>query len=394
MNLETRLDPRLWEAVRTSLEARKFTGAVLDAIHLLSDLIRERSGLEGDGVALIGAAFGGASPKLKVNRLQTESEQNVQRGAEALLRGLYQAVRNPRSHGACQDDERDAVSILLFVDYLLRVVDRTRSPFSLPTFVARVFDPDFVPKERYAVLLVNEIPAKHRVPTCREVFARRAEGDAAKLRFFFDAVLSVMSPDERAELYALLSEELRQTEDEGTIRFVLGAFPDEIWPQLDEIARLRIENKLINSVGDGKWLQRQNRCTGGPLGTWATNIIHQFTLRDDLWRVLFTKLRSSDATEQDYVFQWFIKYVHTCFDAPPPMLIFAVKKGLKAGDKRFKELVEAWAISDDLEELAPDHPWRQPFAEALANFTPAPEVPKLVVPGLDTPQLTDDDVPF
>ena len=95
MNLETRLEPRLWEEVRGSVEARKYTNAILDAVHFLSDVIRERSGLEGDGVSLVGAAFGGSSPKLRVNRLRTESEQNTQRGVEALLRGIYQAIRNP-----------------------------------------------------------------------------------------------------------------------------------------------------------------------------------------------------------------------------------------------------------------------------------------------------------
>ena len=117
MNLETSLEPRLWEAVRANIETRNFTGAILDGIHLLSDIIRERSGLEGDGVQLIGAAFGGASPKLKVNRLQTETEQNVQRGTEAMLRGLYQAIRNPRSHGAHEDDEQEnqGVSYVLWI---------------------------------------------------------------------------------------------------------------------------------------------------------------------------------------------------------------------------------------------------------------------------------------
>jgi uncharacterized protein (TIGR02391 family) len=91
MNLETRLDPRLWEAVRASAEARQFSNVILDAIHFLSDVIRDRAGLEGDGVALVGQAFGGPNPKLKVNKLQTESEQNVQRGIEALLRGIYMA---------------------------------------------------------------------------------------------------------------------------------------------------------------------------------------------------------------------------------------------------------------------------------------------------------------
>ncbi|MEK7405224.1 MAG: TIGR02391 family protein [Acidobacteriota bacterium] len=384
MNLETRLDPRLWEAVRPSLEVRKFTAAILDGIHLLSDVIRERSGLEGDGVALIGAAFGGTAPKLKVNRLITESEQNVQKGVEALLRGVYQAIRNPRSHDAYQDEEREAVAILLFLDYLLRIVDRSRTPFSLAAFVARVLDPDFVPKERYATLLAKEIPPKHRLATCREVFARRAEGDAKKLRFFFDAVLSVMSLDEHGELCELLSAELRQTDDEGTIRFVLGAFPPDLWPRLDEIARLRIENKLICSVRDGRWVERQNRCTGGALGTWATSIIHQFTLKDELWHTLVNKLGSPNTEEQHYVFNYFLRYADACFDAPSPYLILAVKKGLKAGDRRFKTAVEGWGQENIVEARAPDHPWRKPFAEALAKFTAAPEVV----------EISDEDVPF
>jgi uncharacterized protein (TIGR02391 family) len=110
MNLETRLESRLWDAVQASVEARNYKSAILDAIHFLTDTIRERSGLEGDGVALVGAAFGGASPKLKVNRLQTESELNVQKGVESLLRGLYQAVRNPRAHEGVADSEPDRQS--------------------------------------------------------------------------------------------------------------------------------------------------------------------------------------------------------------------------------------------------------------------------------------------
>ena len=65
MNLESRIDPRLWTAVRSNLETRHFTDAVLDAIRFLSDLIRERTDLETDGVVLINAAFGGKAPKLR-----------------------------------------------------------------------------------------------------------------------------------------------------------------------------------------------------------------------------------------------------------------------------------------------------------------------------------------
>jgi uncharacterized protein (TIGR02391 family) len=185
MNLETRLESHLWESIRTSYEVRNYTAAILDASHFLSDLIRECAGLEGDGVALVGEAFGGKTPRLKVNRLQTESEQNVQKGIEALLRGIYQAIRNPRSHGRHVDEEKDAVAIILFIDYLVRIVGQSQAPFSLPVFVGRVLDQDFVPKKRYAELLVSRIPENKRLATCLEVFSRRSEADGKKSLLFF-----------------------------------------------------------------------------------------------------------------------------------------------------------------------------------------------------------------
>lgn len=380
MNLETKLEPKLWDVVRGSLEGRKFTNAILDAIYLLSDVIRERSGLDGDGVQLVGAAFGGDSPKLKVSRLQTESEKNVQRGIESLLRGVYQAIRNPRSHGAHDDNERDAAAILLFLDYLLRIVDKSRSPFSLSVFLGQILDPAFVPKERYAVLLVKEIPARQRLTTSREVFARRDEADPSKVRFFFSAILKLLSLDELAEFCQLISEELQQTDDEGTIRFVLQAFELHIWTQINEIARLRVENKLIESIRNGKWVKRQKRCTEGAFGTWATNIIDEFALKDDLWRVLATKLGSSDVNEQDYVFNFFLPYANAFLVPPPSALIRAFRQGLKAGDSRFKKAVDLWTFLHE----DPEHPWRKPFLDDVANFTAAPEV------GVDM----DAEIPF
>lgn len=87
MNLETKLDPRLWDAIRASYENRNFTGAILDAMYFLSDLVRERTGLESDGVALVGQAFGGNAPKLKVSPLQTESDWNLQKELNNSLGG-------------------------------------------------------------------------------------------------------------------------------------------------------------------------------------------------------------------------------------------------------------------------------------------------------------------
>lgn len=41
----------------------------------------------------------------------------MQRGMEQLLRGLYQGVRNPRSHEKIADAEDDAQIIIMFVGH-------------------------------------------------------------------------------------------------------------------------------------------------------------------------------------------------------------------------------------------------------------------------------------
>lgn len=99
MNLQSEISPELWATISQSYQARHYSNTITDAVHYLSELIREKAGVDGDGSSLIGQAFGGDNPKLQINRLQTESEKNEQKGFQELLRGIYTGIRNPRSHG-------------------------------------------------------------------------------------------------------------------------------------------------------------------------------------------------------------------------------------------------------------------------------------------------------
>jgi hypothetical protein len=47
MNLQTSIDAGLWAAVQATYEAGNYTGAILDSIHLLSDLIRNKVSVRG-----------------------------------------------------------------------------------------------------------------------------------------------------------------------------------------------------------------------------------------------------------------------------------------------------------------------------------------------------------
>lgn len=337
MNLETRIPPELWEAVRMNYEKRNFTSAILDAFYFLSDLLRKKSGAEGDGASLVGQALGGATPKIKLNRLQSESEWNVQKGVEQMLRGFYQAVRNPRSHEKTTDSEEDAQVLIVFIGYLVRQIDQAKSQFSRSDFLKRVFDPDFVPQERYAKLLVEQIPSSQRLEVFLDVYRAKETGKPEHLRHFFAVLLAQLSDDELRQVFEVISEELKTADDEATIRLVIGSFDGEIWPNIDEAARLRIENRLIRSVREGRYDRHQDNCRGGALGTWSTRLLPHFSLKQEFLRAVSDKLRSDSAEEEDYIFRYLFGNLKVLEDPMPPYIESILRIKLKKGNGRFHD---------------------------------------------------------
>jgi len=160
MDIANLLKEDLWDTIKSSYQSEDYTTAILNSISYLRDTIREKSDSELDGVDLINKAFSGNDPKIKVNKLQTKNDINVQKGLRELLSGVYTHIRNPRSHDKYVDTKEDAISIILFLNYLLGIIDKSKSSFQKEDFIARVYDEYFVDSEKYAELLVNEIPNK------------------------------------------------------------------------------------------------------------------------------------------------------------------------------------------------------------------------------------------
>ncbi len=378
MNIEPALDPRLWSAVQATYAGRNFSGAILDALYFMSDLIREKTGLQSDGVALAGQAFGGSSPKLKVNKLETESEKNVQAGLEQILRGLFQAVRNPRSHGKHTDKQEDADAIIVFVNYLVMLIDQSKSPITKSDLLARVFDPHFVEKDRYAVILASEVPPKYRLDVLLDVIRARETGDCKKLKYFVAAMFALLSPEQTNEVYAAASQELRLAEGEATIRTLLQIFPDDSLSHCDEDARLRTENRMLRSIAEGAYTTRLRRCTGGAFGTWAASRCGTFLQKEELISALTSKLLSQRVEEQAYVFEYFWREYRQLVVAPSARVIRVLQSQLKAGNLALYNRLQL------LREFGGEE-WSKPFEVELNEF-------KEVPPAVESSNA--DDIPF
>ncbi|MFC7679939.1 TIGR02391 family protein [Paenibacillus sp. GCM10028914] len=380
--LETHIDKKLWNSIKKNYESRSFSESIIDSIYYLSNLIRDKTALESDGAALIGQAFGGTQPLIKVNALQTESEINVQKGLEQILRGIYQAIRNPRSHDRFEDSQKEADAIITFIDYLCSIIDQSKTQFSEVEFMNRVFDSDFVPNNRYAELLVEEIPKRKRLNFTIEVYRKKDTGDGKKLGFFIRAMLKQFNEEEITQFFTVVSDELSTVTEEKIIRLNLQIIPFKMWYRIREISRIRIENTLMESMKDGKYLINQNRCKGGSLASWvALGKLQHFTFIGDAIGILVKKLESTDRTEVDYVLNYFWNDIIENIELPDYSFYRIIKQRLKDGDNRiYTKLEDLFMWDVDKTEFY------ETIKEEYENFQEREESQEV--------DIEDDDLPF
>jgi hypothetical protein len=224
--------------------------------------------------------------------------------------------------------------------------------------------------------LVSEIPARQRLQVALTVYQRKNEGDGEKLAYFFSAILAELSEAEKGEFLATVSSELRETNDDGDIRTMFQCLDSEYWNGIDEIARLRVENRVIRNLHDGRYSISTQRCTGGAFATWAKSFFPHFSMKEEATSVLVEKLQSSNREEQDYVFKHFFASLDSLAEKPTPLLTLVLVRGLKSGDERFSHAINTgWLWNDEK--------WTPKLLEALKQFEAKPAVSD-----------DDDEVPF
>ena len=366
MNLRTEIKIELWNAISKSYEAGSYSNSILDAMHYLSNVLRERANIDGDGASLIGQALGGDNPRLRVNRFQTESEKTEQKGLEQIMRGMYQGIRNPRSHEQSEDDQATANAIILFIDYILGIITQAKEPFVLEEWSKRVFDPDFVADQRYAKLLLSEVPPKKYVDAIITIYREKMSGDGEKLKYIFYPLIERMDADQRKDFLAVVSDELKTTQQELVIKMVLQILPAKFWEEINEAARLRIENKLIQSIKLGEvWSDRKEN--PGWLATWSRSFIQYFVLRNEALSAIVEKLKGSEA-EQNYVAKFFMWELPNIVEKAPDWVRESQRANLTS------------IIVRDVSDVFGSDMLREKLLEFISTFPP--EWQKLIMNGL------------
>jgi uncharacterized protein (TIGR02391 family) len=119
------IHPEVLKYCRPELLQDNYFHAVFEACKGLAQRIRELSGVQADGAALVDKVFSIDKPILAINSLRTETEKSEHKGFALLLKGCFAGVRNPLAHGPkiLWQGEDDAADYLSLISLLHRKLD-------------------------------------------------------------------------------------------------------------------------------------------------------------------------------------------------------------------------------------------------------------------------------
>lgn len=395
MNLQTHISAELWESIENVYESGNYSHAILEAIHFITKILRDCANVDGDGAPLVGQALGGDSPKIRLNKLSTETERNIQKGFEHILRGIYMAVRNPRSHEQNVDTKEMADAVIYFLNYIITILNASQPAFSLEGFMTKLMDPDFVESRRYAELLMAEIPENKTVETLITIFNQRRNLNINKLRSLINSLISALGEDQIATYMAIVSDEFRTISEDAGIRTALQALTPELWQRISEVARLRIENKLLKGIREGEILKTGK--TTQPLATWSSNYLKAFTMRHEAASILLMKLEDADEDDRHYVVKYFIWVLPEIITTEPLIdrCVKAIDSAIRNNDFNVRSSIILYVNRLPLG-------WQKKIADSLIDLTD-PDDPAVILsdgtplfsaPSAEEEEKQDEDIPF
>lgn len=365
MTIRNEIDIELWEAVQKNYEAENYTGSILDAVLKLTDTIRNKTGLEGDGASLIGQAFGGNDPCIKLSKLQTDSEKDIQKGIQDILRGIYSGIRNPRSHDVMTDDKLSADAIIVFINFLLKLIDQSKLRFSEEDLLARVFDPYYVKTKEYSTLLVQDIPKRQRANIAIQTILKRNSGDIYALGCFLQELLEQLDPVELSRVYKVVSDELKITTDEKDIRYLVHICPGKYWTNIESSVRMRVESIVFDDFSQGRYDAKTDECVNhGALGTWVTQ--EHLNNFGDIGKWTHRAVEMISSTNEEaaaYIKKYYWdKICNANRESITIYLRIYFLRGLRTGDQTVIDRLR------NVIEWEDDHPWWHVFEEELKKY--------------------------
>lgn len=120
------IHPEVIRFCKAELMQDNYFHAVFEATKGVAERLRQMSGIEADGAKLVDATLlPKQHPLIAINSSQTESEWSEQNGFASIVKGCFEAIRNPCAHTPkiMWTGEEDVVDLLSLLSLIHRKLD-------------------------------------------------------------------------------------------------------------------------------------------------------------------------------------------------------------------------------------------------------------------------------
>lgn len=373
MSLESKIREDLWKSIQAHYERNDHTETIRDAIFCMSELIREKSGIEDkDGSKLVESALMGTSPAIMISKNETTTEKDIQQGIAFSVKGIMQSIRNPLSHEKISYTADEAEAIILYINYLLNRIDSSGGTTKIDNIMELLFDEDFTDTKEYADLLLKEIPAKKRFDLLLDLYYKRQELPKTRLKNFIDSLFDSLTKAAKSDFYRVVSKSLMKCKDDNDLRMYFHYFMELTYKDIEKLAQLRIEDLIIRSAKAGEVEykfgisnNKEGKCNKkGSLATWISkkDKLSLLNNKDDIIEELFFALMSTNEERENYVFEYFQSNVFDTDITLTQRQTKFIKEKLKSGEERYLD-VFFW----DIEMIGEESPWYKLFKDEYAE---------------------------
>jgi hypothetical protein len=198
-------------------------------------------------------------------------------------------------------------------------------------------------------------------------------------------VLRTLEADEQDQFWQVVSDTLESASADADFRSAIQIV-DKDWKKVSEFARIRTENRFIESVREEEYDSVRKTCPKGALGTWARDLATDFILKDDIASAIEGRLCSNYPEARSYGFEYFFNEFQRLRPTPSNLLVWSLKKRLK--DDHDQEVYNALSWVADEVFADENNAWVIAFKEAVEQFNP-------ILSGEDSApsaEISDDDI--
>ena len=311
MNIKDYIREDAWKAIEHHYTAEDYTEALRDAGFLLKDVLQAKSGeYDKDNTKLVEAVLCGQNPVLKINSFSTQSEKDMQNGIALGIKGIFLHVRNPMSHEKITYNKKDADAILIYMDYLIRQVDKSYGVTLIDEWLPLLKDCSFTSSPEYADELIKEVPRKKTYELLEAIYDERERITKYRTKYFVQLLIQRLTSEEKVMFTNKLNTDLAQTHGDGGLAMFFHFFGEAFFENLKRVVRLRIEDIVLQGIESG-WIDPDTGETEGRnavTATWAVDFIDRFETKGKIEEMLFQKVIKSDR-QREYALEYFEKYV-------------------------------------------------------------------------------------